>query len=59
MEALNYTILATKLIGRLQKQGHQYIDDYLKERNTNLERVNAEKVFENRQVWRNLTNCPT
>jgi exonuclease III len=52
--ALNYTVSGTRPTGRPRKRWFQYVDDYLKERGTNLATVDTNKDYMDRERWRKI-----
>ena len=57
--ALNFSIEGTRPTGRPRKRWFQYINDYLQERGTSLETVEAKKHYNDRELWKKLvSNLP-
>lgn len=55
-QALNFTIKSTRPTGRPRKRWLQYIDDYLQERGTSLQKVNRSRTYDDRDEWRKIAD---
>ena len=52
--ALTYKVDGTRPTGRPRKRWHQYVDDYLKERGSSLDKAIDAKLYLDRDEWRKL-----
>ena len=57
-QAYNYKIDGTRPTGRPRKRWHQYVDEYLQEKGTDIAEVERKKSYNNRDEWKKLTTFP-